>query len=149
MSLKRIGQVIGESLDPRRSIDHEIPRAFLFAKNGVEYLFKIAGFFLLLCISTALGVAACSDNLLLILGPAFLTWAFFFYIALTTLGIPIFLAIGTVENNFLWRVLAYATVLVMFVATSYSLSASPLMLVLESYVMEVFPSARACIEGLE
>lgn len=149
MNLGQYIQAVGKALDPRRDIEDEIPRAFLLAKYSVEYLFKIAGFFLLLCIASGLALATCSDNRFILFAPIFLAVAFFFYIALTTLGIPIFLAIGAVRNSLARQVLAYLTVAAMMIATFYSLAASPLMLVLEQYVADVFPSARECLDKIE
>lgn len=136
------------AIDPRRSIENEIPRAFLFAKYAVEYLFRLVGFFLLICLTVGLTLASCTQNPVLQLLPLVMATAFFFYIAITTVGIPVFLAIGEIDNLLVRRLIGYTTVVFMLAVTLYSVVESPVFDMLEAYVGKLFPTAHECKGGL-
>lgn len=148
MNKKGFLSIVGSAFDPRRDIEKEIPRPFLFAKNAVEYLFKLVGFFLLICLTVGLVLAACTQNAFLQLLPLLLATSFFFYIAITTLGIPVFLIIAEINNVIIRRLIAYATVLLMLLATFYSVYDSPVFEILLTYVGKLFPAAFECKDGI-
>lgn len=81
MSRNGFLKAIGDAIYPRRDIEKEIPRPFLLAKYTVEYLFRLVGFFLLICLTAGLTLAACTQNPMLQALPLILATAFFFYIA--------------------------------------------------------------------
>ena len=76
MSLRYVIRLLGHSIDPRRNFENEIPRAFLFSKFAVEYLFRLVGFFILLCLIVGLTLSSCTQNVYLQLLPLVLAIAF-------------------------------------------------------------------------
>ena len=148
MSRNGFVKTVGGAIDPRRDFEKEIPRAFLLAKYAVEYLFRLIGFFLLLCLTVGLTLSACTQNPFLQALPLVLATAFFFYIAVTTVGIPIFLAIAEINSVLTRRLIGYLTILIMLVATFYSVAQSPVFDILEVYVSKLFPAANECHTGI-
>lgn len=136
------------ALDPRIDEDKVIPRSFLAARWAVEYLFRIVGFFVLLCLSVGITLTACVGHPILDAVPIVMAVAFFFYLALTTVGIPVFLAIGAIRRPWMRHVIGAATVLAMAAAVLVSVERSPLLDVLDAYVVRIFPGAAACTDSL-
>lgn len=136
--------VVGHALDPKRDFETDAPRPLLFAKRAVEYLFRIVGFFILLCLVVGLSLAHCSESLWLALFPLLLGASFIFYIVITTIGIPIFYLIGEIKTVWRRRVAGYTTILLLFCLTFYGLLEAPVFEVLETYVSRYFPEAYQC-----
>ena len=137
-------RLLGSTIDPRRDVEKEAPRAFLFSKYAVEYLFRLVGFFILLCLVVGLTLSSCTDDPYLQTLPLVLAVAFFFYIAITTFGIPMFMLIAKISNTILRRVAGYMTVAVTLFLTIYSVEQSPIFSILETYVGKFFPAAYEC-----
>ena len=148
MSLRYVIRLLGHSIDPRRNFENEIPRAFLFSKFAVEYLFRLVGFFVLLCLIVGLTLSSCTQNVYLQVLPLVLAIAFFFYIAITTLGIPCFLLLAEIRNTLVRRVLSYLLVLLLLYLTFYSVADSPIFEVLLIYVGKFFPAAYDCKDSI-
>ena len=144
----KIREALVDALDPRTDSEDAVPRAFLYAKYGTEYLFKITGFFVLICLVVGMTLATCTQNVWLQLYPIILATAFFFYIAITTVGVPLFVALKKIENKLLRRILAYTTVIMVLTATFYSVNGSPIFELLDGYVVKLFPSAAECRDSL-
>ncbi len=144
----RFFRLLGRALDPKRDFNEAAPRPFLLAKNAVEYLFRIIGFFILLCLTVVLTLLSCSPDPFVQLLPVVLTVSFFFYIAITTLGIPVFMIIGELETVWLRRLIGYTTVLAILFATIYSLLGSPIYDLLFAYVEELFPATLECTDQI-
>lgn len=148
MNHNKFVKAIAGAIDPRRDFEKEIPRPFLLAKYSVEYLFRLVGFFLLICLTVGLTLASCTQNSVLQLLPLILATSFFFYIAMTTLGIPVFLAIAEIHNVLIRRLIGYSTIMIMLVATLYSVNESPVFEILEAYVGKLYPGAKECRGGI-
>lgn len=147
MKFNAILLVIGRALDPKRDFVEAAPRPLLLAKNFVEYMFKISGFFVLLCLIVGMTLASCPTNPVLAVFPFVMGTAFCFYLALTSLGLPVFLMISEIENTKLRRLLGYMTVLIVLAGTVYTLLESPIFDLLEAYVGRLFPEAYSCRTG--
>ncbi|MFD1160766.1 hypothetical protein [Roseovarius aestuarii] len=148
MNVKDFLTALARSFDPKRDLAEISPRPLLLAKIGVEYVFRLAGFFIVLCLITGMTLAACPSNQVLANLPFILGFLFCFYIAVTTLGLPVFAMITEIENVIARRILGYTTIFVMLAATLYTFAESPIFSLLLSYVGRLFPEAMTCSSGL-
>ena len=140
----QLTSALGQALDPRLDHDKDAPRAAIIAKRFVEYFFKIAGYFLLLCLIVGVTLSSCPDNSALAFLPLVTGALFFFYIVLTTIGIPMFALIRLIRHSLVRRSVAWSAVFVMLVLTNSLLSSSPVLDLLVVYVSKLFPAALEC-----
>ena len=148
MTSKKFFTFLGNSLDPKRNLIETAPRPLLGAKMIVEYVFRIAGFFILLCLLAGLTLAACPKSAVMANLPFVLGLLFSFYIVLTTIGIPIYFLISEIEDTTARRIVGYMTTLVLFLVTLWFFAASPVFDLLLAYVGKIFPEAFDCSSGI-
>ena len=144
MSKGSLFMPLARAIDPKRDVESELPRPLLFARKAIDYLFRVSGYFLVMCLTVGLLLSNCSEDPFLGVMPYVLGASFVFYLILTLFGIPAFLAIGEIENPRVRRAIAYPATLLMLLISVWMFIETTFFDVLVEYVLRLFPTANGC-----